>query len=618
MMNDRHDTTRHEAPLRLRSKTAFITWAHDSREWEKTIATLAFSLRNLGVEADVDLFHVNDVDVNWATYGIRAIRDNNFVLVAVSPAFKARWEGTNNPRHGAGAAREANALKAIFDDDQHNFFERVKIVVLPDATLADIPLELRSVGQRFEVSSFDLVGLEDLLRTLTGQKAYPAPRVRSVPILPPKFMLEADTSDSSLVRLRSRLAQLDARLSDKVIGDEARRENLDTERITVQAALETVSQRVSEDVGDSAHRAPHVRKRILTIVGSLGAAGITAVVVLTLTSNSAAARLTARSGSLSLSFTQPWHRVRSGMSFPGLEIESPISLANGTATLEAGPIRNYAPVPGDPPSTVMAQLGVPSMKGTASIGYVKVTRDTWDGSLGTLSYALLVIPTETGDLALACISNSPASLSICNQIAASARVSGVRVLSPGQQPKLVDEIAAALAPELAARRRARDGLASSHLGFRAAAARDLAAADTTAARSLVASRVPSRFQTAVRELAQALQQEAKALGDVARAAGQGAVGFYQSARDAVGSAGRDLGQALAAMRPMGYTMSLPALSLNPLVTHHAVSAPVPASPVAPAAVSAAPASTQEQSAPPHPPSRKKSEYGPPVVTEPSN
>jgi hypothetical protein len=189
-------------------RTAFISWAHGDRTWEKTIARFASQLRAFGVNADVDLFHLNDDDVIWANYGGQAIQANEFVLIAVSGPYKERWEGTNDGRVGAGAAREANVMKGLFDDDQHDFFRKGKIVVLPGSTVADIPAELRASAQRFEIHTLDLDGLEELLRTLTGQAAYVPPPIGTVPILPPRFIPETGPNGPSIEDVRSRLKEL--------------------------------------------------------------------------------------------------------------------------------------------------------------------------------------------------------------------------------------------------------------------------------------------------------------------------------------------------------------------------------------------------------------------------
>lgn len=128
--------------------TAFISWAHDDEVWQKAIAGFALKLRELGIEADVDLFHLDKPGINWTTYGPQAIEDNDVVIIAASPAYRERWEGRGDPRQGAGAAREANVLKTLFNENQETFLHKVKVVVLNSMKTQDIPAELRAVNQR--------------------------------------------------------------------------------------------------------------------------------------------------------------------------------------------------------------------------------------------------------------------------------------------------------------------------------------------------------------------------------------------------------------------------------------------------------------------------------------
>jgi hypothetical protein len=246
------------APSPLRSQsvsgggsgpTAFITWAHEDPAWEKTIAEFAFKLRTLGIDANIDLFELHNPSVNWATYGPNAITNNDFVIIAASRAYKERWDGTNNPAVGAGAAREANVLKAMFNEDQSAFYRKVKIVVLPGITKDDIPAELIAAPQHFEIDSVTDADLEDLLRTLTDQPAFPRPAVGSVPILPPKFIDTASSeTETSLPRpedipaeLQDRLLELEQRLNKLSTAERGARANLTAERTTVEAALGALS-----------------------------------------------------------------------------------------------------------------------------------------------------------------------------------------------------------------------------------------------------------------------------------------------------------------------------------------------------------------------------------------
>lgn len=167
--------------------TAFISWAHGDADWQDTILAFAHRLRELGIDCDVDLFHLHDHDVNWATYGATAIKASDFVLIASSSTYKQRWEGTNDPTSGAGAAREANVLKTYFDRDQATFRRRVKLVILPGSNGEDVPDELYSAFARFELKSLSDEDFEPLLRTLTQQPAFPRPPLGPIAPLPPRF-----------------------------------------------------------------------------------------------------------------------------------------------------------------------------------------------------------------------------------------------------------------------------------------------------------------------------------------------------------------------------------------------------------------------------------------------
>jgi hypothetical protein len=221
-------------------KTAFVTWAHGNDEWEQTIAKFTFELRKLGIDADVDLFHMSDQEVNWATYGPKAIRSNEFVLIAASHEYKERWEETGNPHEGAGAAREANVLKTMFNDGRDEFYRSVKVVLLPGRTTKDIPDELGASAQHFSIETIDLAGLEGLLRTLTGQPAYVPPGVGRVPTLPPRFVTGSgvagpDPGPATLEQVRVRLDELDRAVHDAP-GDD----RLAAERNIVEVALDTL------------------------------------------------------------------------------------------------------------------------------------------------------------------------------------------------------------------------------------------------------------------------------------------------------------------------------------------------------------------------------------------
>jgi SEFIR domain len=235
--------------------TAFISWAHSSsswapartRRWRQTVVDFATSLRVIGgIDADLDLWHLATHE-DWSTFGVSGIRDSDFVLIAVSDAYRQRWEDTEDPSVGAGAAREANAIKSIFDLDRHDFRRRVKVVLLPGAEVDDIPLELLSSTERIRIEKFDLHGLAPLWRSLHGLPDLTKPPVGPVPSLPPSYeaqvraAAELDDDDPLTLdaALQRRVVMLDAQLAADLPVYE--RTPIENERVVLRATLAALS-----------------------------------------------------------------------------------------------------------------------------------------------------------------------------------------------------------------------------------------------------------------------------------------------------------------------------------------------------------------------------------------
>lgn len=172
--------------------SVFVSWAHrdpswtddEALAWQQTVTEFTGLLRLNGIEGEVDLYEQHNPEIDWTRYGPAMVENSDFTLIAISRAYKARWEGTNDPKEGAGAVAEANALKGMFQKDQANFQARVKLVVLPGASVSDIPAELMNL-QRFTLTSIDELQIEDLVRTLTAQPSYPRPPLGVIPTLRP-------------------------------------------------------------------------------------------------------------------------------------------------------------------------------------------------------------------------------------------------------------------------------------------------------------------------------------------------------------------------------------------------------------------------------------------------
>jgi len=164
--------------------TAFVSYAHGDEKWDATVLDFATVLRTVGgVDADLDQWQLIGGQ-DWTVYGPAAIELSDVILIVLSPTYKDAWLGRNAPDRNAGVARESAAIKAIFDEDQAEFRRRVRLVLLPGADRKCVPGDL-STFERFTVTSFDMAGLEDLLRSILGKPANVKPALAPLPALPP-------------------------------------------------------------------------------------------------------------------------------------------------------------------------------------------------------------------------------------------------------------------------------------------------------------------------------------------------------------------------------------------------------------------------------------------------
>jgi hypothetical protein len=242
--------------------TAFVSWAHrhaemsnaESQEWERQIVEFTTVLRQLGVDADLDLFHLDDTTVDWTRFGPDRIKEKEFVFIAVSRAWTERWEGRNAPTEGAGAALEADVLKGLFQKNQGEFQRRVKVVILPGQSDHDTPHELNRLVKYFPDPT-DPDSFEPLLRALTSQPRYPVPPLGDVPVLHPRVVAGMPRarrgSNTDYSRLLKELRSLDGELAKESLsghsrGPEDQRDRLLQRRAMVQGLLDALSSYTQE------------------------------------------------------------------------------------------------------------------------------------------------------------------------------------------------------------------------------------------------------------------------------------------------------------------------------------------------------------------------------------
>jgi WD40 repeat protein len=172
---------------------AFITWAHrdpgwdedTSRAWKEEVYAFCLELQGWGIRADVDLLHQAEPGIDWTRFGPHQIDTSEWVLATLSNAWRDRWEGSNDPTIGAGAAGEADSLHSLFARDQQSLRDKLVLVVLPSmGGKVTVPNGLDGF-HRFALDDFSSAALEDLIRLLTHQPRYPGAKLAPVPELAP-------------------------------------------------------------------------------------------------------------------------------------------------------------------------------------------------------------------------------------------------------------------------------------------------------------------------------------------------------------------------------------------------------------------------------------------------
>ena len=172
--------------------SAVISWAHQNvgwspdqtERWSETIRALAELLTASYVRVEVDLWYQHDSTTDWTRFGPQMIQECDFVIIAVSTAWRERWEGTNKPTQGAGAAAEADTIKGLFERDQSAFQRKMLIAVLPGASDDDVPPTLARLN-RFYIKAITQEGISELLRTVHKQPKYVRPALGAMPDLSP-------------------------------------------------------------------------------------------------------------------------------------------------------------------------------------------------------------------------------------------------------------------------------------------------------------------------------------------------------------------------------------------------------------------------------------------------
>ena len=169
-----------------RSPRVFISYAHEDSGHITEV--LAFAEFLVGERIDVVMDRWDqEVPRDWYVWAIQSLREVDFVIVVASPRCKQVGEGYVDDDHNRGLQAEMGLIREDIYSRRSGGVRKYLPVVLPGGRRAELPMFLQpETFHHYFVTSFTRDGVEDLLRTLTGQPAIVRPAMpEHVPPLPP-------------------------------------------------------------------------------------------------------------------------------------------------------------------------------------------------------------------------------------------------------------------------------------------------------------------------------------------------------------------------------------------------------------------------------------------------
>ena len=167
----------------MTTKTAFISYSHDSTEHSERVLSLAWALRSNGIDVDLDQFH-NETIIDWPRWCRQQIKRDrsDFVLCVCTAEYRRRIDDAERPEVGKGVYWEGSLLDDEIYDAKGN--RRIVPILFNGEPAASIPDFLR--GWTFcRLKEFTLsdAGYEQLVRILTGQSKVEKNDLGPVPAL---------------------------------------------------------------------------------------------------------------------------------------------------------------------------------------------------------------------------------------------------------------------------------------------------------------------------------------------------------------------------------------------------------------------------------------------------
>lgn len=161
-----------------------LSYAHEAPAHVATTEIFCRFLRSNGVDARLDLFAAEERQ-DWVLWTVQELRLAERVLLLVSPEYRRRFEATGPIDEGRGVQLEGRLIREEIYHDQAAALSKFLPVLLPGASIDDIPQLLGPhSGTHYRVRDMTVAGAEPLMRLLTRQPSNVLPDLGPPPVLP--------------------------------------------------------------------------------------------------------------------------------------------------------------------------------------------------------------------------------------------------------------------------------------------------------------------------------------------------------------------------------------------------------------------------------------------------
>jgi hypothetical protein len=143
----------------------FICYAQETPAHKAQVLAFARTLQTCGVQVAIDQ-DVPGCRTDWQLWATRQILSCDFVLVIASRTCRAVGDGYADGDRNRGLQAEMRTLRDLYAADHPRWLRRILPIVLPGATVDDIPLFLQPYNaDHYRIDQLSRAGVACLVRT---------------------------------------------------------------------------------------------------------------------------------------------------------------------------------------------------------------------------------------------------------------------------------------------------------------------------------------------------------------------------------------------------------------------------------------------------------------------